>query len=209
MPPPILPLTPEDIAVWWLSFKGRFQDWNDIPPESVIVALIEQLGLNQRMAYEHEAWALTPPSQSPAPNGEPHTPAEQKAGQPGPEARKDDLANARAGAQAVGATPPAPKTPSGDGNTPKSEIAVAERIASRPTGPRKADVSVPATPEGKTATVENLSPYLGDYNTLPRAAFEVWRSFGKPYPPTSTTRLQALRALTPEQLGQLLEACKL
>jgi hypothetical protein len=46
------------------------------------------------------------------------------------------------------------------------------------------------------ATVENLSPYLGDYNTLPRAAFEVWRN------------LNALRALTPEQLGLLLGACK-
>ncbi len=38
--------------------------------------------------------------------------------------------------------------PSGDGNTPESQIPAAERTGNHVAGPRKGDVSVPATPEG-------------------------------------------------------------
>ena len=164
-----LPLTPFDMA-------GQLNDVRQLLPhcsDALVVAALEQLGLNQRLAY----------SQSPAPNGDTHTPVEKQAGQPGPEASSPF---------SPASPPPAPKT------TLRTDDPNAGKI--------EADAWVKE--HAHSATVENLSPYLGDYNTLPRAAFEVWRSFGKPYPPTSTTRLQALRALTPEQLGQLLEACK-
>jgi hypothetical protein len=58
------------------------------------------------------------------------------------------------------------------------------------------------------ATVENLVPFMSQYNGLPRAAFDLYVQMAGPYPPSATTRLNALRALTPEQLGLLLGACK-
>ena len=104
----------------------------------------------------------------------------------------------------------------GDITTPSGEPAAGKTGPEVPSPPPAPKTPEPWSPGAgsppdrpQTATVENLSPYLGDYNTLPRAAFDVWRNFNcGAYPPTSTTRLNALRALTPEQLGQLLEACK-
>ena len=196
-----LPLTPEDIAVWWLSFKGRFQDWNDIPPESVIVALIEQLGLNQRTAYMRYGPRMEP-------EGVPaHMINDNKAA---PSSEKD---NGGPHGTQYPANTGGDLVTHGPGSGPE---AAKPGTGQKQGDERSATTNHPLTPADAGwqpsigCTVEELKKYggLSDAWGLPDPMYKMIKGAAMNWPPEPFKRLELLSKLTPAQRGELLGTVK-
>jgi hypothetical protein len=151
-------------------------------------------------------------SQSPAVTGAPSSEPNPSAGQTGPEERavtappapQTDSVAAPSGERDNGGPHGTQYPPKGGGDHaihgPGSALGPTTPVTGKEKGNERGATTI--------ATVENLVPFMSQYNGLPRAAFDLYVQMAGPYPPSATTRLNALRALTPEQLGLLLGACK-
>jgi len=215
-----LPTTPDEIARWWYAIRASIiklgpsalEPNSFVVPmtENILVALIAELGLNQRTLFIDEARYGKRPTMTPMTTGA-ATPSPVSPTPAAPsEARSSPLAD-----KLSGPLPEQPKTPDGctgvrmacfsdkkpcdEGTGVKdgSRAVSQHRDAAMPAGPSEAPPKLPqgSTPLGRS--VEDIISMLDDKGGLPPDMFSRWCKLGKGrYPVSKQARIAALTALT-------------